>query len=355
MRDRHVAEPPDAERAEAVARAAAERAIERTAGQEFSTFRCGSAVPATLRAAPRSVQDAFREAVRLRLRARLEQAWPDRRFDQAAPDVIVEALPDALDAAIVTATLFVAGRYRKLARGLSQTVLHCRDCRGRPRGCGTCGGSGRVYPECVEDFVRPAIQRAAGGASSAFHGAGREDVDVRMLGRGRPFVVSVEDAQRRAPAFEDVAREVEAASGGRVEVEGLAVVDRDAMRRVTVEHGAKTYRVVIEPAAEDFPPDAADRIRGLSGAALAQRTPSRVDGRRADLVRTRRILGATVEECGPRRIVVVLATDAGTYVKEFVTGDAGRTSPSAAQALGVPCVCAELDVLGVAGGPPVTS
>jgi tRNA pseudouridine synthase 10 len=45
-------------------------------------------------------------------------------------------------------------------------------------------------------------------------------------------------------------------------------------------------------------------------------------------------------------------------VKELITGDEGRTTPSVAALLGTPCRCVELDVLDVAGpadDPPATS
>jgi hypothetical protein len=42
-----------------------------------------------------------------------------------------------------------------------------------------------------------------------------------------------------------------------------------------------------------------------------------------------------------------LRVEAGTYVKELVSGDAGRTRPSLAETLGVPCSSAALDVLEV--------
>ncbi|TLZ53939.1 MAG: hypothetical protein E6K17_08865 [Methanobacteriota archaeon] len=40
-----------------------------------------------------------------------------------------------------------------------------------------------------------------------------------------------------------------------------------------------------------------------------------------------------------------LTAEAGTYVKELVHGDGGRTTPSLAEALGVACEVVELDVL----------
>jgi tRNA pseudouridine synthase 10 len=69
--------------------------------------------------------------------------------------------------------------------------------------------------------------------------------------------------------------------------------------------------------------------------------------RRADLVRVRRVLEVAAEESHARRIVARIRTSPGTYVKELVSGDGGRTEPSFASALGCACVCYELDVLGV--------
>jgi tRNA pseudouridine synthase 10 len=167
-----------------------------------------------------------------------------------------------------------------------------------------------------------------------------------MLGDGRPFVVSVQWPRRRAIDAVAVAREVASLSGGRVTVSDLRVVDRAEMRRVTMDHGTKTYRAVVRLEGGASPPaDAAARIASLAGASIRQRTPERVEARRADLVRVRRVLDAQVVETDATGIVAVVRTEPGTYVKELVSGDGGRTEPSFASVLGQPCVCAELDVL----------
>jgi len=332
------------------AASAAARAVARAAGREFASFRCGCALPEALRGATPAAQETFRKEVAARMREILAAAWPAARWDALVPDVVAEALP-AGGVRVVFVPLYVAGRYRKLVRGLAQTVFLCRRCRGRSArvaACAACGGTGRLVAEAVEDFVVPPVVAAARGRRGAFHGSGREDVDVRMLGRGRPFVVSVEDAWRRTIDAAALADEVRAASSGRVEVEDLRVVRRSDMARLTTDHGVKTYRAVLVPAAEaPFPEDASTRVAALAGAAIRQRTPQRVADRRADAVRTRSVLGVVVEQAAPRRMVVVLRTEPGTYVKELVSGDDGRTEPSAAACIGVPASCAELDVLDV--------
>ncbi|HZU98241.1 MAG TPA: tRNA pseudouridine(54/55) synthase Pus10, partial [Planctomycetota bacterium] len=80
---------------------------------------------------------------------------------------------------------------------------------------------------------------------------------------------------------------------------------------------------------------------------VQQRTPGRVERSRADLVRARRILSLASRLVSPREVEVELACEAGTYVKELVSGDEGRTTPCLASMLGVPIRVAELDVLEV--------
>ena len=336
-----MAQPTDAE---ALADAALPRILEIADGLDFSTYLVGTRLAHDLTGADEHAQEDYRLAVRAPLLQRLAELWPGRTIGTSAADLSIVLLPERPGrVAARIASLFVAGRYRKLVRGMSQTVFHCRNCRGRPNGCAVCDGSGRHVREAVQDFVCPPLLAAAGGRSAAFHGCGREDVDVRMLGEGRPFVASVGAPRRRTIDTASVEAQVEAASGGRVTVHGLRVVDRAEMRRVTTEHGEKRYRAVIA-AQRPSAADAAARLASLCGAEIRQRTPQRVE-RRADLVRVRRILEVTVESVAERRVIVGIRTEAGTYVKELVSGDDGRTEPSFALVLGQTCFCAELDVL----------
>jgi tRNA pseudouridine synthase 10 len=324
------------------------RIVEVTRDMEFSTFQTACRAPREMAGAQESERESFRVAARVALLRRLEPLWPSRRLKGVGHDVKVTLLPDApRRAAVFVEPLFVAGRYRKLARGLSQTVFHCRACRGRRReGCEACGGTRLFVAEAVEEFVRPPIVAALQARRSAFHGAGREDVDVRMLGDGRPFVVSANWARVRSIDGDAVAREVERLSAGRVLVSDVRLVSRADARRITTEHGEKTYRAVVRSTdGRAFPADAAARLAPLVGVEIAQRTPVRVERRRADAVRARRILALEVAQARDDELVVVLRTEPGAYVKELVSGDGGRTEPSFASALGQPSVVVELDVI----------
>lgn len=81
-------------------------------------------------------------------------------------------------------TVFVAGRYNKFSRELSQSpwILN-----------GKRISEGSVQ-EIIADVVAPYFKVPAG--SMTFMSSGREDVDVRCLGRGRPFVLEIPDTAK---------------------------------------------------------------------------------------------------------------------------------------------------------------
>ena len=72
------------------------------------------------------------------------------------------------------------GRYRKLERGIPQTKWPCRACKGR--GCEKCDFTGLQYKSSVQGLIGDPLLEMFGSEEHAFHGMGREDIDVRCLG-----------------------------------------------------------------------------------------------------------------------------------------------------------------------------
>src|SRR5438094_6233335 len=137
--------------------------------------------------------------------------------------------------------LYLRGRYRKLSRGVPQTRWPCRRCRGK--GCDRCGGTGKMYPTSVEEVVAAEVMRESGGSGHALHGMGREDVDARMLGRGRPFVVEIKEPRHRTADLKTVRAAV---NGGRaVEVEDLRPSSGDDVVSLKEDRVRKVYRVLV--------------------------------------------------------------------------------------------------------------
>ena len=172
---------------------------------------------------------------------------------------------------------------------------------------------------------------------------GREDIDARMLGRGRPFVLELLRPHRRTLDLGRIAVELAESGRGRVEVVDLTPAEAPDVVRVKEASPDKSYRVgVVGVASVAKVNEALDLALAR---AIAQRTPTRVAHRRADRVRTRRIVAARLVDASEGRFTLDLRTEAGTYVKEWVEGDGGRTEPSLAALVGAPLKVDFLDVM----------
>lgn len=242
--------------------------------------------------------------------------------------------------------LFIFGRYKKLAPGLSQSRWLCAKCSGK--GCGACNGKGKNY-ESVEERVGEPFKAATGAESYVLHASGREDVDATNSA-GRPFVLELKAAKVRNPGLEAVAAEVR--KGGEVEVSSLRAVPRAFAEVVTESHFDKAYEAEVEFGREVSGDDMA-AVRALEGKTILQQTPERVAHRRADLVRHRKIkhIEMAVPQPGnAKRATIVIKAEAGTYIKELISGDGGRTRPSVAEVLGTAAKCTRLEVVAIDDG-----
>ncbi|GAB4304226.1 MAG: tRNA pseudouridine(54/55) synthase Pus10 [Candidatus Bipolaricaulota bacterium] len=334
----------------------AREAAELVADREFATFLFGVHLSPRQEAVeefldekfPSPWSEPFKRDANRELGKAFERILVERgrlaTVDFARPDVQFTVDLESGAIALTVAPVFFYGRYRKLARGIPQTHWPCRSCRGR--GCASCGGTGKQYPTSVEELVLPAFLAATGGTGGHLHGAGREDIDARMLGRGRPFVVEVKEPKVRTVDLEAIAREVNAAAAGRVEVLDLRRGSSDLVAQVKEEHADKRYRARVafgEPVSEE----ALARALGALVGEIDQRTPVRVRHRRADLVRRRSVHDARGRLVSPTEAELEILCGGGLYVKELVSGDDGATQPNLSALLGVPAKVVELDVLDV--------
>ena len=244
--------------------------------------------------------------------------------------------------------IFIFGRYRKLERGIAQTKRYCPSCRGK--GCESCSFTGYEPGESIEFMIAKEMMKRFGGSDWKFHGAGREDVDARMLGNGRPFVVEILNPTKRTQDLGAFERETNARWQGKLEVFGLRHSTRREMQHIKTKKFDKTYDLVI--AFSDEVTQAALRAlpEKMSGCEIRQQTPLRVLPRRKDTVRRRLIKGLQIVTVDPasRKAQIRLRAESGLYVKELITGDGGRTDPSVKAMLGATSLEVEsLDVVSV--------
>jgi len=335
------------------AEAWAERAARRVEGIEFETFLFGVRPSARLARTTavfaerfpseegESLNHAFNRVVGKAFEARLDRT-ATVRF--TAPDVsfVIDLGSDAID--LEVASLYVYGRYRKLIRGIPQTRWPCRRCRGR--GCTTCGFVGKQYAESVEEWIAAPLLEAAEGEDAHLHGAGREDIDARMLGDGRPFVLEIVAPRRRGLDLGALRDQVNGHATGKVEVSALSPSNRAAVALLKELRATKRYRARVAFGEAVSPEKLREAIAALCGE-IEQRTPHRVAHRRADRMRSRRLIFASGRQESPLEAVIEFETDGGLYVKELVSGDRGRTNPNLSDLVGARAAVIELDVLEV--------
>ena len=347
---------------------------------------------------------------------------------------------------------YLYGRYIKLERGIPQTRWPCRACKGR--GCERCDQTGLQYKKSVQDLIGNPLLEIFQSNEHAFHGMGREDIDVRCMGRGRPFVIEMKEPMIRSVDVVEAMKTINDAAGGSIEITGLRDSNRSEVVRVKDTPAEKSYTIRFRllplseaelavltapvdlthidvqerggkgkkqsskrkrrgdrkndhtkplPTVIDVPegPDEAtlkamkkpelvamaeglklvktgtkpvlierilaagppaptyldlpendsilETIAKLAGVKLAQRTPERVAHRRADLIRRRTVFETSkptidIMEDGVREIEFTLRCESGTYVKETVHGDGGRTQPSLSSLIKAKCDVLWLDV-----------
>jgi len=240
-------------------------------------------------------------------------------------------------------SLYIYGRYRKLVRGIPQTRWPCRECHGA--GCERCDGTGRMYQESVDELIKPHLMAASRCIDTAFHGAGREDIDALMLGDGRPFVVEAKKPHLRSIDLNALTTEINSVSAGKIEVLGLKFVESETVEQLKSLKADKEYRMKIEHRTTKEKLKSSLDI--ISGNLIKQKTPTRVLHRRADLERTRKVHRADLESFDIDTAVLVIHCEGGLYVKELVSGDTGRTVPSVAALTGSEAKVIELEVIKV--------
>ena len=390
--------------------------------------------------------DGLKTGLVAEIAKRLNQRLEDVTLVNDKPQILalIDVLTLSVDLDVRAHYLY--GRYRKLERGIPQTRWPCRACKGR--GCERCDMTGLQYKKSVQDLIGNPLLALFDSKEHAFHGMGREDIDVRCMGRGRPFVIEMKEPKLRKIDPIEMMKLINDNAEGSIEITGLRDSTRSEVVRLKDTPAEKSYTIrfklsplneaeyavltapldltkenkgrsknkrkrrgdnkrdntkplateietentkpgkdkldtmkkaelvalcvefsvkksgtkdelierilnIEEPVIEtfDLPEDdfILKSILSLEGVKLAQRTPERVAHRRADLIRRRTVFEVhqpvieMTEENG-REIEVTMRCESGTYVKETVHGDSGRTQPSIASLLKAKCEVIWLDV-----------
>ena len=240
--------------------------------------------------------------------------------------------------------IFIEGKYNKLVRGIPQTKWPCGKCKGR--GCEECNFTGKQYPCSVEELISEHILKATNGYEAKFHGAGREDIDVLMLGSGRPFVLEIKEPKIRKIDLNKLETEINEINQGKTQYHNLKVTHRNRKAEIKVSSpdAYKVYNALVE-CDEAYDVEKLSELSQLGE--IHQQTPIRVSHRRADKVRIKHVLDLSCEVIDETHFEMTIKTEGGLYIKELISGDEGRSQPNVADKLGVKAICKQLDVIEV--------
>ena len=235
-------------------------------------------------------------------------------------------------------SLLFYGKYNKYTRELPQTEWPCSECGGS--GCDDCNWTGQQFEGSIQEIIQRPFIEATGAIDAKFHGAGREDIDVECHGK-RPFVIELREPLERSVDLEKIQEKIN--EDDRVEVFELDETHHDRPAEVKDLDADKTYRAWIE--VEDLENVDLEKLAEIKGE-VVQRTPQRVDHRRADKHREREVksIDWKVEK---DLLVLDVKAEAGTYIKELISGDDGRSEPSVAGLLDMDAECVKLDVINI--------
>lgn len=291
------------------------------------------------------IEDSFRDNLRNELIDRISTKTQKRR--EVNGDIRIIFFPEDLSFKIDVKSVYIYGRYIKRVRDLSQTRWVCKNCDGK--GCEMCSFQGKKYLSVEELIINPAVELFQGD-NGFLHGAGREDVDARMLGNGRPFILEISKPKRRKISLEELESLINRNTAGKVEVRLIHYADARDVARLKNANYSKIYRAVVKFNCDIDESSIAEAIKTLENAVIHQRTPRRVEHRRSDRIRKRKVYSAKLVLLKNRMAVMEIHAESGLYIKELVSGDCGRTKPSLSELTGCECHVERLDVIAVEGG-----
>ncbi len=332
----------------------AQKVVAAVQGLEYSTFLVGCRVPPLIAENEEMVwsdlalaePEPFKSEVNREV-GKAVSAITGKPVDFRKPDIV--ALLDVATGTveIQVNSVFFYGRYQKFERGIPQTHWNCRACQGA--GCEKCNFTGKQYMDSVEELIGRPVITAFGAKTVTLHGAGREDIDARMVGTGRPFILEVVEPRIRTVDLATLQETINQSAGERVSVALKHWCDRADVETLKSSKAHKKYRILVEVEGALPAGELANALKTLKGVTIQQRTPIRVAHRRADKIRERNVLDIELvgEENG--KFLVEVLGEAGLYIKELISGDQGRTHPSLAEILDRPAHVITLDVVLVEG------
>ncbi len=307
---------------------------QRLENYEYKTILIGSSFPMEVLEKERLIQEKYGsmgEPIKKEFSRELGKYFVNaygKEFNRTDPDIMVKVNVEFMSIELQIKSILIYGTYNKLIRGIPQTrwIKYSEK------------------TDTVESLIGEPLKEMGRGKDFVLHGAGREDVDVKMLGNGREFVIELTDPRTRSINLDQLEQIINNAGRG-VNVSNLRFSTREEIRKIKNEKYFKVYRAVLETDGKMECNKLKEICGEFNGKVIYQRTPLRVSSSRSDLIRERTVVSMRAECAENGEKVLTIEAEAGTYIKELISGDDGRTRPSLSERMGEDIRISELDVI----------
>ena len=182
-----------------------------------------------------------------------------------------------------------------------------------------------------------------------FSSGGREDRDVRMLGNGRPFIYEIYNSKKKFDLnYEKINEEFNKISKF-VKIINLGECNKKYFSKLKSSENEKmkNYEALIYSNKEINKNDIV-KLEKIKDLKINQITPLRVLHKRVLKEREKIIHKINIKNfINPHFLIIEILSSSGTYIKEFIHGDLGRTKPSLGNLLNSNCDILQLDVTNI--------
>ena len=177
--------------------------------------------------------------------------------------------------------------------------------------------------------------------------SGREDRNVRMLGTGRNFIYEIFNSRKKFGInFEKINQQFNE-QNKLVKIKNLQLSNKSTYNKIKKEENAKIkkYLAVIYCNKKIEKNVINNLIKENENLIINQITPIRVLHQRSLKQRIKQIISIKeIEKVNEHFFIIEITASAGTYIKEFINGDFGRTYPNLGSLLNCECDILQLDV-----------
>lgn len=250
--------------------------------------------------------------------------------DFDSPEAIIIINYETNDLDLIINPILLEGKYWKRGRNISHTPWITRN-------------ENRLYPYSLYDFFNESLKEIYEADEVVIHASGREDVDARMLGTGRPLVIEI-----KKPRFRQVdlglVNELLNSDLIKACINGFSTRSRIEYLKGEGSKKNKVYKLLVLSNRKITRKDLLILEEFFVNRVINQKTPTRILGRKKDRLRIRKVYEIKNTYINEYLFETIIYCEGGLYVKELVTGDNGRTTPSYAEILNTKLYPLEIDV-----------